>query len=941
MNGEMKKITPQQFTVFTIITFFGSSLSAIGTFLAIGRVFSSVSMIAWALCLKTLAGVLFAGSVTRLIKKIGSQKALVLSQIIGIPLLCLLYYSFTTRNPIFVLSAIFISGLPGLFVNILIGPILRDLTESQDAFKRAQGLFQTFSGFGMLIAGYIAPLLLDGIGVSGLYYVDALTFVFGAVYTWRNVNVGSAPGAGNTEVNKPKISIAHSAEARKMRLIFLSLTSFLLIGLIPLSASSGNALHFEFGHIEIERLWMIECLAGIVTGYLYLRYAFIRHSSIIHYAPLLSSIPLVLVTRTKSVAIFYSAFLLFGILFTYGVNRFRDDFIEEASDFDGRVENSAYYQKLMNLLRTVSPLVIWAIVSISANFSVQREPDLLIIMQLFLAACSLAVLYFTSKNGHIWVKGILSNLTLLFSLVSVALMAGVILYRLEQYQKSQFNLWLESLPRSVLPHLIESDYIPINNKIDLIKKTALFKSIEILNKNGNYVAGFGETTSQCSTKLPIKDDTGTEWGVICAQAESGDYYRVLMFPFMFIALVIIGLGVWLSRILKLNAEREKDALGVQTAQAKLIKKISSQMAHDIRSPLAALDMITSTSKGTFTEDDRLIVRRAVGRIKDIANSLMDNYRADGVEKEIVTSEQKLTVELVLPLMESIISEARTRLRLSSKVLIDSNFSSDCSSMFCKIDSMQFKRVLSNLINNGIEACSSSGQVNVSLKKEDGKCVLEVTDNGKGIPSHILPLLGKTNVSFGKEASTQSGSGIGIMHAAESIRSWGGQIEFIPIEKGTTVKMVIPTTDIPAWFAGSIQLNETTQIVVCDDDSSVAEVWNDRFAKIDIGFQYVNSTSALRKLYQELLFSDVQAECLYLVDYELSDERKSGLDLIEELGLNQPDQQSRAILVTSHFEDIAIRDRCERIGVRILPKSLAAHILIEKLVLQHGESEPIS
>ena len=45
-------------------------------------------------------------------------------------------------------------------------------------------------------------------------------------------------------------------------------------------------------------------------------------------------------------------------------------------------------------------------------------------------------------------------------------------------------------------------------------------------------------------------------------------------------------------------------------------------------------------------------------------------------------------------------------------------------------------------------------------------------------------------------------------------------------------------------------------------------------------------------------------------------------LIEELNLN-----GKAILVTSCFEDIAIRNRCENIGVKIIPKSYVPYIKI--------------
>ena len=68
--------------------------------------------------------------------------------------------------------------------------------------------------------------------------------------------------------------------------------------------------------------------------------------------------------------------------------------------------------------------------------------------------------------------------------------------------------------------------------------------------------------------------------------------------------------------------------------------------------------------------------------------------------------------------------------------------------------------------------------------------------------------------------------------------------------------------------------------------------------------------------------DQSVPVLYLVDYELLADIKNGLDIIEELKLND-----KAILVTSCFEDMAIRTRCQNIGVKIIPKSYVPYIKI--------------
>jgi hypothetical protein len=60
-----------------------------------------------------------------------------------------------------------------------------------------------------------------------------------------------------------------------------------------------------------------------------------------------------------------------------------------------------------------------------------------------------------------------------------------------------------------------------------------------------------------------------------------------------------------------------------------------------------------------------------------------------------------------------------------------------------------------------------------------------------------------------------------------------------------------------------------------------------------------------------------------VDYELLNQNATGLDVIEDLGIG-----TQAILVTSRYEEDKIRERCDRLGVRLIPKAMAGFVPIE-------------
>jgi hypothetical protein len=62
--------------------------------------------------------------------------------------------------------------------------------------------------------------------------------------------------------------------------------------------------------------------------------------------------------------------------------------------------------------------------------------------------------------------------------------------------------------------------------------------------------------------------------------------------------------------------------------------------------------------------------------------------------------------------------------------------------------------------------------------------------------------------------------------------------------------------------------------------------------------------------------------IYLIDYELLGQSTNGLDLIESLNI-----ASDAMLVTGRFEEASVLSRCETLGVKMIPESMAGIIPI--------------
>lgn len=371
----------------------------------------------------------------------------------------------------------------------------------------------------------------------------------------------------------------------------------------------------------------------------------------------------------------------------------------------------------------------------------------------------------------------------------------------------------------------------------------------------------------------------------------------------------------------------------QEKEAALLQ-IAHQVSHDIRSPLSAMEMISS-QLSELPEIKRIIIRNSIGRIRDIANSLslgrsqgnMDFKRSDPDEitAESSLGRNSLDTILLLPTIDLMITEKRIEYR--NKLNVNINFEQTLASygLFAKIRVQEFKRLFSNIINNGVEALPDvGGRVDVTLEENSfGQIQIKINDTGKGISSKLISQIGIRGNTFNK----QGGSGLGLAHAVDAIKGFSGRLNIESREgSGTTITIVLPKEIAPEWFVPKLLLKKTTKVFVFDDDQSIHQIWQGRLNSVQksgegIHLFHFSDPDELRKYYRQN-FADLD-DVLFLMDYEILNHQQTGLDLIEELGI-----QLNSILITSRYEETSIRLRCESLGVRLIPKSMSGFVPIK-------------
>ncbi len=238
----------------------------------------------------------------------------------------------------------------------------------------------------------------------------------------------------------------------------------------------------------------------------------------------------------------------------------------------------------------------------------------------------------------------------------------------------------------------------------------------------------------------------------------------------------------------------------QRAEAELLSEIADQVAHDIRSPLAALHTIEECSDDLSAEE-RFLIRGSISRIQRIADSLLS---FSGLRSERQRSQITESISIQELLQESV---AEKRLECASRELTEikiienylgngiqdaTHIASDRiiakSSLRVQAQAVELQRLISNLLNNAIEAIGTNGQVAIELFERDKQIQIKIIDDGCGISAQDLKKLANRGFSSGK----RNGFGLGLYHAKKWIHSWGGKIRFESVVgSGTTISIQLP------------------------------------------------------------------------------------------------------------------------------------------------------
>lgn len=213
----------------------------------------------------------------------------------------------------------------------------------------------------------------------------------------------------------------------------------------------------------------------------------------------------------------------------------------------------------------------------------------------------------------------------------------------------------------------------------------------------------------------------------------------------------------------------------------------SSITHEIRTPLTSIKGWSETLKTSEKiEDEEVnigldIITKETERLSLMVEELLEFSKIEA--GNLILEKEKFDF---IRLIEEILQIYQGKF---SKKNIESKFDYKKKPIIFKGDSNRLKQVIINIVENAYKFSDYNSKIEITLKEETEKIVIEIKDFGKGISKKDLD---KVKEKFFKGKSKKSGSGLGLAIASQIIELHNGKLSIdSKLNKGTTVKIIIP------------------------------------------------------------------------------------------------------------------------------------------------------
>lgn len=236
---------------------------------------------------------------------------------------------------------------------------------------------------------------------------------------------------------------------------------------------------------------------------------------------------------------------------------------------------------------------------------------------------------------------------------------------------------------------------------------------------------------------------------------------------------------------------QKNKLLVQVEELKT--NFIGMMSHDLKTPLARIQgmlEIVGRDKNPLSDDQKKALKSIQSSTEDLLNFIssilnFSRLESEGVQLHLKSKDINSLVEEVLLKTEFLAKEKKIKIVKELEPLFS-----------MKIDPDLIRQVISNLVENAIKYSPEESKIIIKTEERNDKVVLQITDQGIGIPEDELSrLFMKFFRSRKAKNSAVKGSGLGLYLSRYFVELHKGTLTANSTEgKGSTFVMELPLVE---------------------------------------------------------------------------------------------------------------------------------------------------
>ncbi len=244
------------------------------------------------------------------------------------------------------------------------------------------------------------------------------------------------------------------------------------------------------------------------------------------------------------------------------------------------------------------------------------------------------------------------------------------------------------------------------------------------------------------------------------------------------------------------ADRIVDNINEMKSVEKLRRELIANVSHDLRTPLSVISGYVETlvMKDSLSEDERNRYLQIILSSTDNLSTLIDQlFEYSKLEAQEISPKKEPF--LVSDLIQDIIQKFQV-IAKEKNIEIILEAPKDLPMVFADIGLVE--RAISNIVDNALKYSNNGGKVEISLSPTDDDVLINITDDGPGIPEKEQSYIFERYRRLDRTRSDRKGAGLGLAIVKKILEIHNQSIRVLS-ESGKGASFIF---NLPAYHASS-------------------------------------------------------------------------------------------------------------------------------------------